>query len=73
MGFCFVFLVFQFHPELVFLNVIVLNELNCDTFIYCTALYTVFLLFSIFNLIIISCMYLALTPNSRTFFRAGVS
>ena len=33
---------FQFHPELVLKFLFqILNELNCNTFIYCTALYTV--------------------------------
>ena len=42
-------------------------------FIYCTALYTVFLILFMFNYITISCIYLFLTPNSRSVFRAGVS
>ena len=46
-----------FHLELVFKKFIqILTELNCDTFIYCTALYTVwfFVGFFSFNLITIS-------------------
>ena len=51
----------------------ILNELNCDIYLLHSSLHCGFWYFSCFNYITFLCLYLFLTPNSRSVFCAGVS